>query len=166
MSLTVFYILGALALAASAGVVTTRNVVYAALFLLVALGAVAGLFVVLLAEFLALVQVLIYGGAIVIVMLFALMLTRQGEFQETGEHRHWPLAAAVSLGLFALLATAYFVDDPQFGSSQRTGVPIEELATMLFEQWALPFEIASLVLLVALVGAIVIARTGGPEEGA
>ena len=67
VSLTVFYILGAVALGASAGVVTTRNVVYAALFLMVALGAVAGLFVVLLAEFLALVQVLIYGGGIVIV---------------------------------------------------------------------------------------------------
>lgn len=164
MSLAVFYFLGSLALIGSVGVVATRNVVYAALFLLLALGSVAGLFVILLAEFLALVQVLIYGGAIVIVMLFALMLTRQGDFETSGEHSRWPFAAVVSVGLFALLTTAFVIDDGRFGSHDRVGVDLETLSITLFEQWALPFEIASLVLLVALIGAILIARPDGPEE--
>ncbi len=164
MTLTIFYALAGVALAASVGVVTTRNVVHAALLLLAALGAIAGLFVLLFADFLALVQVLIYGGAIVIVILFALMLTRRGEFELTGEHRRWPLAAVASAGLFAVLATAFLSDSDQFNSGDRSGVDIETLATVLFEKWAMPFEIASLVLLVALVGAIVIARSGGPEE--
>ena len=94
MGLVVFYIFGAITLLAALGVVTTRNVVYAALFLLVSLAGVAGLFVVLFAEFLALVQLLIYGGAIIIVILFALMLTRSTEFSTTAaEHRRWPVAA-------------------------------------------------------------------------
>ena len=71
-----FILLSVLALGGGLGVVVTRNVVHAALLLLVSLVAVAGLYLILLAEFLALVQVLIYGGAIIIVLLFAIMLTR------------------------------------------------------------------------------------------
>jgi NADH:ubiquinone oxidoreductase subunit 6 (subunit J) len=69
-----------------------------------------------------------------------------------------------SAGLFTVLTIAFVSDSSQFNSVDRSGVDIETLATVLFEKWALPFEIASLVLLVALVGAIVIARSGGPEE--
>ena len=164
MTLAIFYVLAAVILASSVGMVTTGNVVHAALLLLAALGGVAGLFVLLFADFLALVQVLIYGGAIVIVILFALMLTRRGEFELTSEHRRWPVAAMASAGLFTVLTIAFVSDSSQFNSVDRSGVDIETLATVLFEKWALPFEIASLVLLVALVGAIVIARSGGPEE--
>jgi len=164
VTLAIFYVLAAVILASSVGMVTTGNVVHAALLLLAALGGVAGLFVLLFADFLALVQVLIYGGAIVIVILFALMLTRRGEFELTSEHRRWPFAAMASAGLFTVLTIAFVSDSSQFNSVDRSGVDIETLATVLFEKWALPFEIASLVLLVALVGAIVIARSGGPEE--
>ena len=79
MVLVLFYILGAVTLFGAFGVVATRNVVYAALFLIASLLGVAGLFVLLYAEFLALVQILIYGGAITILLLFALMLTRARE---------------------------------------------------------------------------------------
>ena len=164
MVLALFYIVGGVSLLAAMGVVLTRNIVYAALFLLAALGGVAGLFVLLFAEFLALVQVLIYGGAIVIVMLFAIMLTRQNEFQVTTEHRQWPLAAAVSIGLFLLMAVAFWSDSDVFNSETRTGVGVEELGKVLFTQWAVPFEVASLVLLIALIGAIVIARSEGSDQ--
>ena len=93
-SLVFFYIAGALTLGGALGVVLTRNIVYAAFALLVALLGVAGVFLLAFAEFLALVQVLIYGAAIVIVILFALMLTRSGEFDAVTEHRRWPVAAA------------------------------------------------------------------------
>ena len=73
-----FYVAALVVVVGGFGVVTTKNIVHAALFLLAALSGVAGLFVLLYAEFLALVQLLIYGGAITIVILFAVMLTHQG----------------------------------------------------------------------------------------
>lgn len=164
MALVVFYILGSVTLFAAAGVVSTRNVVYAALFLLAALAATAGLFVLLLAEFLALVQVLIYGGAIVIVLLFAIMLTRSDTYETSTEHRQWPIAAIASVVLFGLIAASFFSDADRFNSSIRSGVDLETLSTELFTRWAIPFEVASVVLLIALVGAIVIAHSGGKSE--
>ncbi|MDA1172931.1 MAG: NADH-quinone oxidoreductase subunit J [Chloroflexi bacterium] len=165
MGLVLFYILGGITIVAALGVVTTRNIVYGALFLLVSLMGVAGLFVVLVAEFLALVQLLIYGGAIIIVILFALMLTRETDFSIATEHRRWPVAAVVSLALFGLLASSAINDSSLYNSDRRSGIGIEELGTGLFENWAVPFEIASIVLLVALIGAIVIGRSGDEEDG-
>lgn len=164
MEAAAFYVVAFVTVLAAFGVVATRNIVHAALFLLTALLGVAGLFVLLYAEFLALVQLLIYGGAITIVILFALMLTRSGEYQVDSETRRWPLAALVSAGLFGLMAAVFVVDSGQFNSGEREGVPFETLARDLFVDWAVPFEIASLVLLVALVGAVVIGRAGREED--
>ena len=163
MGLALFYIVGIATLLGAIGVVTTRNVVHAALFLLASLAGVAGVFVLLYAEFLALVQVLIYGGAIIIVILFGLMLTRTSEYEASGEHRRWPFAALVSIGLFALLAYAFLADSALYNSSTRDAISVEELGRELFEQWAVPFEIASLILIVALIGAVVIGRAA-PED--
>jgi NADH-quinone oxidoreductase subunit J len=164
LALVVFYILSAVTLFAAAGVVTTRNVVYAALFLLTALAATAGLFVLLLAEFLALVQVLIYGGAIVIVLLFAIMLTRSNTYETSTEHRQWPIAAIASAVLFGLITASFFNDAERFNSTIRNGVDLETLSTELFTTWAIPFEVASVVLLIALIGALVIAHSDGKGE--
>ena len=120
----------------------------------------------LLAEFLALVQILIYGGAIIIVILFALMLTRHTEYETATEHRRWPFAALVSGGLFALLAAAAIGDSGTYNSDDRAGIDLTTLGTGLFEEWAVPFEVASILLLVALIGAIVIGRAGGDDEQA
>ena len=97
-SLVLFYVAGALTLGGALGVVMTRNIVYAALALLVALVGVAGIFLLAYAEFLALVQVLIYGGAVVIVFLFALMLTRIEDFAHLSDNRQWPIAAVIAHG--------------------------------------------------------------------
>jgi NADH-quinone oxidoreductase subunit J len=156
-SLIAYSFLAALALAGGIGVVTTRNVAYAALFLLLSLVAVAGIFVVALAEFLALVQVLIYGGAIVIVVVFALMLTRREEFAHLTDSKQKPLAVVAALALLGVLVAAFWNFRPE---SKLGGIGFEELGTALFTQWAIPFEIASLVLLVALLGAFLIARGG------
>lgn len=136
--------------------VVARNVVYAALLLLVSLMAVAGLFLLLLAEFLALVQVLIYGGAITIVVLFVIMLTRVHEFRSMRGNSQWPMAIVASLAVFVLLAAAIIQGVPS--KTTRMSVSFGDLGSSLFTQWAVPFEVASLVLLVALIGAIVIAR--------
>ena len=164
MGSVVFYAVAVVTLLGAFGVVMSRNIVHAALFLLTALAGVAGLFVLLYAEFLALVQVLIYGGAITIVILFAVMLTRSGEYQGETETRRWPFAALAAIGLFALMATAFTLDVDLYNSGVREGVPLETLAKDLFELWAIPFEVASLVLLVALVGAVVIGRAERSED--
>ena len=164
MGLVLFYAAATLTLFASFGVVATRNIVHAALFLLAALAGVAGLFVLLYAEFLALVQLLIYGGAIIIVILFALMLTRSGEYEGETETRRRPFAAVAAALLFGLMTAVFVADAGQFNPDTREPVPFGTLAKDLFEVWAVPFEIASLVLLVALIGAVVIGRAGREED--
>ncbi|MEX2598084.1 MAG: NADH-quinone oxidoreductase subunit J [Dehalococcoidia bacterium] len=159
MELAAFVIIAGITILASIGVVTTRNIVYAALFLLGALLGVAGLFVLLFAEFLALVQIFIYGGAIIIVILFALMLTRTGEFQVETEHRRAPFAALSALALFGVLATVFVIEARTFSERPREGVSLESFGYNLFDSWIIPFMIAGFILLVALIGAVALART-------
>ena len=168
-SLVFFYIAGALTLGGALGVVLTRNIVYAAFALLVALTGVAGLFLLAFAEFLALVQILIYGGAIVIVILFALMLTRLQDFEHLSDNRQWPIAAIVATAVFGLLAAAILTTNVRTlvgadGQPPRQGVAFETLGDTLFVQWAVPFEVASLVLLVALIGAVILVRSHGGRD--
>ena len=161
-SLVLFYVAGALTLGGALAVVLTRNIVYAAFALLASLMGVAGVFLIAFAEFLALVQVLIYGGAIVIVILFSLMLTRIEDFRVLSDNRQWPFAALAALGVFAILAAA--IVGTSVRTVERRSVDFETLGETLFVQWAVPFEVASLVLLVALIGAIVLVRTSGGRD--
>lgn len=164
MTQLVFYLAAAVTLFSAIGVVSARNVVHAALFLLLSLAGVAGLFVLLYAEFLALVQVLIYGGAVTIVILFALMLTKDEEFENQSDNRRRPFAFAASLLLFLLMAFAFVSDAEKFQSANIEAVSLDKMAKTLFVDWVIPFEIASIVLLIALIGAIVIGRTGKEED--
>lgn len=141
----------------------TRNIVYAAFALLVSLVGVAGLFLIVFAEFLALVQLLIYGGTIVIVILFALMITRIEDFQNLTDHKQWPIAALAAAGIFGLLV-ASIVTTSVRTADDRQSLSFEALGESLFSEWAVPFEVASLVLLVALIGAIVLVRSTGGRE--
>ena len=140
-----------------------RNAVYASIFLILCLLAVAGIYILLASEFLALVQILVYGGAVTVIFLFALMLTRVADLGETLVGAQWPIAAVVSALLGGLLVAAVGTSGwPGDAAGEITSIPLPVLGEALFGQWAAPFEIASLVLLVALIGAIVIARQ---EEG-
>ena len=161
MSWFLFILLAVLTLGGGLGVGLTRNVVHAALALLLSLVAVAGVYLVLYAEFLALVQVLIYGGAIIIVLLFAIMLTRGSEYPRISDNRQWPLAALAALGVLGVLMASFLIDPVE--NSEAQSPAFTDLANSLFTRWAIPFELASLVLLVALVGAIIIARTEADE---
>ncbi|MGB2693586.1 MAG: NADH-quinone oxidoreductase subunit J [Dehalococcoidia bacterium] len=159
----IFYIIAALAVGGGLGVVLMRNAVYAALSLILSLLAVAAVYILLSSEFLALVQVLIYGGAVTVLLLFALMLTRTGDVPETMVGAQWPIAAVVTSVLAGLLIAALATTNwPGDGDGVIASIPFEAVGDALFRQWAVPFEVASLVLLVALVGAIVLARQ---EEG-
>ncbi len=162
MAWFVFIALAVLTIGGGLGVVVTRNVVHAALALLVSLIAVAGIYLVLFAEFLALVQVLIYGGAIIIVLLFAIMLTRNSEYPRIADNKQWPLAAIVSLAFLGVLIPSFLINRVDDTSAQNA--PFTGIGESLFTTWAVPFEIASLVLLVALIGAIIIARSDEEES--
>ena len=168
MSEVLFVIAAVLTLGGGLGVVATRNVVHAALALLLSLVAVAGIYLLVFAEFLALVQVLIYGGAIVIVLLFAIMLTRSQEYPRISDNPQWPLAIVAGLAVFGVLTAAFLWKLPEEAVVRGGEVVAVEpqspglvkIGNTLFTDWAVPFEVASLVLLVALIGAIVIASPG------
>ncbi len=161
-SLVLFYLAAALVVGGGLGVVFTRNIVYAAFALLAAMLGVAGVFLLMFAEFLALVQILIYGGAVVIVVLFSLMLTRIQDFENLTDHRQWPLAAVISIGVFALLVASIVTTGVR--TVERKSVGFSTLGESLFTDWAVPFEVASLVLLVALIGSIVLVRAVGGRD--
>jgi len=159
----VFYLMALAAIAGAVGVVTMPNVVHAALFLILTLAATAGFYILLSSEFLALTQILVYAGAIAIIVLFGLMLTRSGEGLPTaGPGAQWPLAFLASGALVGVLTTAVLDSEWPRDAGEVTLVNINTLAGALFRDWLLPFELVSVVLLVALVGAIVIAHQ---EEG-
>jgi len=141
-------------------VVTTKNVVHAALYLVVVLAGVAAIYVMLAAEFIAVVQVLVYIGAIVVLLLFGTMLTRApiGRDNELDNNQR---GAALVVSLFLLGVLGWALGDafgwtrvPEEGAVQRTG----DVGTEIFQSWVIPFEVVSILLLAALVGAVVIAR--------
>lgn len=160
----VFYLIAGIAVLASIGVVFAGDIVRSALFLIIALLMTAGVFVLLSSEFLALVQILVYGGGITILVIFAIMITnvRQASGALDGPQKPFAFVAAVALA--AVLGVMAFRTD-WIGASTDDVTPVstEALGTVLFRDFAVPFEIASFVLLVALIGAVVLARTD--DEG-
>jgi NADH-quinone oxidoreductase subunit J len=158
----IFYFVAALAVLGALGVVLARNVVHAALFLVLALLAVAGVFILLSAEFLAIVQVLIYGGAVTILILFAMMLTRVRDLPQALDGPQRPFAAIAAGAFLGLSVVSVVTAEWPNETEEIPVVPFNELGDALFRNWAAPFEVASLVLLVALIGAIILARG---EEG-
>ncbi|MRJ76099.1 NADH-quinone oxidoreductase subunit J [Aeromicrobium sp. SMF47] len=163
MSLTeiVFLVLAVVAVGSALLSMTSGQLVHAALWLVVTLGAVAGCFVLMTAEFVAWVQVLVYVGSVVVLVIFALMLTRQPSGARSAEvtGNRWiaalvGLAAAVGLG--ATMVAGFRGEQIE---GRRIGTA-GSIGDALFNDWVLPFEILSGVLLAALVGAIVLSRSG------
>lgn len=156
-----FYLLAAATLGGALMMMATRNVVHAAFWLLEVMIATAGIYLLLSAEFLALVQVLVYAGAVAVLTLFTVMLTLR---RRDDAIRPYPMAAsslvlAVLFGGSMLFAISRFA--PTVAAMPESVPGIEAFGREMFTTWMLPFEIASVVLLVALVGAVW--WTGGDE---
>ncbi|WP_426365490.1 NADH-quinone oxidoreductase subunit J family protein [Streptomyces sp. E-08] len=162
-----FVLVGLVTLGAALVTVTTRQLVHAALWLVVALGGLAVEYLLLTAEFIAWVQVLIYVGSVVVLLLFGLMLTKApiGRSPDADSGNR-PVALAVALAAAAALVwvvvdafrtTWIDLDGPARGSTAVTG-------EILFQHWVLPFEALSVLLLAALVGAIVLSRKKKEDE--
>jgi NADH-quinone oxidoreductase subunit J len=159
----IFTALAAVGVVAALALVTAKNVVHAALYLVVTLAMVGGVYLLLAVEFVAWVQVLIYVGAIVVLLLFGLMLTRAPIGREALDNQQRGLSAIVGLGVLAGLGVLLW---ESFGDARisvdRAG-STADVGTSLFQSFVLPFEVVSFLLLAALVGAIVLARKEEPE---
>ena len=158
LSEILFYLVAALILFGAAGVVLSRNIVYAAVGLLLTMLGTAGLFILVFAELLALVQVLIYGGAVVVLILFAVMLTRIDDFRNLTDNGQQLVAGVLSIIVVITLIAAILTTSIE--QTSLSGIGIQELGIVLFSDWAIPFEIASLVLLIALIGSVVLVKRG------
>ena len=160
---TAFYYLAAASVASAILAVTRRNPVHSMRWVLALFLHVAGIFLLVGAQFLAAVQVIVYAGAILVFYLFVLMLLDlPREAAGRPFSAHWPLCAAAG---FAFAALAWYAREPGLVSTtERTAAEgpafgsVSAIGTVLFTEFALPFEIASLILLAAIVGAVVITK--------
>ena len=154
-----FGIIAAVIVVAALKVVTTRNVVHAALYLVVVLAGVAASYFLLAAEFVGVTQVLVYIGAIVVLFLFGIMLTRAplGVMADIDSDERWQgLAVAVALaGVMTYALIDGFEDAELPGNEVQTTAQVSD---SIFSTYLVPFEVISVLLLAALIGAIVLAR--------
>jgi len=154
-----FVVLALVGTVSAIRLVTAKNVVHAALYLVVTLSVVGGVYLLLAAEFVGWVQILIYVGAIVILFLFGLMLTRAPIGREALDNQQRMIALLTGLGVLAglvfLIQGAFSWNGPKLLPSVGTTA---ELGYSLFRQWVLPFEAVSFLLLAALIGAVVLSR--------
>jgi NADH-quinone oxidoreductase subunit J len=172
--MTLFYLFAAVAVSASLLVIAQRSPIYGVLLLILSFGALSGLYVLLDAPFVALIQIIIYAGAIMVLFLFVVMLLNAPR-EETGHDRrtHPPLRGG-PMRLGALLAVALAVElvwaligrggeSGQFPGGAVSSV--SALGRILFTDYAFQFEVTSVLILVAMVGAVVLARRDAPARG-
>ena len=155
-----FLIFGGICLAGAINFLLQRHPVNSALSLIVVMGALALLFLLLGAEFVAAVQVIVYAGAVMVLFVFVIMLLNAGEEERTRGNR-----VALFLGVPGLIAFFGLMcwtlsSSSQLGQVQIGGyyVPTQELGIALFREFLLPFEITSVLVLIAIMGAVVLAR--------
>jgi NADH-quinone oxidoreductase subunit J len=160
MEMVLFFILAIVAVAAGVGVIAQRSAVRSALFLLVNFCCLAGLYLLLNAQFVALVQVIIYAGAVVVLFLFILMLLGIEQAEESPDLRRYQWIAGLLLGAL-FLAGIIWALVPAATDWAGALVPTDnmrEIGAAMLTEFAIPFELASIVLLVAIIGAVVLAK--------
>lgn len=159
-----FYVIAAVMVFSALRVVTVRNVVHAAMYLVLVLAGVAAQYILLASEFIAAAQVLIYVGAIVVVVLFGVMLTRAKIGEELDlTNDYWYVGAFTGLIVLAVMAYGlldFYGDDAldQGGAATQLTGNTEQVSDAIFGTYVVAFEAISVLLLAALVGAIVLAR--------
>jgi NADH-quinone oxidoreductase subunit J len=164
-----FYLFGAIAVGASLLVIAQRNPIYSVLLLIASFGALSGLYVLLQAPFVAVIQIIVYAGAIMVLFLFVVMLLNAP--QEDTEHdvRVHPLLRPGPMRFGGLLAVALAVElvwaltnRPEAGAFPGAAVSsVQAIGQELFTDYAFAFEVTSILILVAMVGAVVLARKFG-----
>jgi NADH-quinone oxidoreductase subunit J len=155
----IFYILAAIIIGSGVMVVSMKNIFHSALFLVLCFFSIAGIYVLLSAEFLAAVQVLIYVGAITILMIFAIMLTARLYSAQIKQFNEQVIPGLIIVGAL-LVITIFTLSKTTWKLSSESAQPqsVASIGKLLLTTYVLPFEIVSVVLLSALIGAIIIAR--------
>ena len=157
-----FYVLSILTLVSAGGVMVSRNLLHAVLFLIVTFIGVAGFFVLLSAEFIAMAQIVIYVGAISVLILFAIVLTPRSVRDNSETAMVGP---AILLGIALVTVFLFVIHDTAWSTGGTdAGLSAANLGRALLSTWVLPFEIASVLLTAALVGAIMLVRSEAEES--
>ncbi|HEX7795196.1 MAG TPA: NADH-quinone oxidoreductase subunit J [Vicinamibacterales bacterium] len=171
--MTLFYFFGAVAVIASLLVIAQRNPIYSVLLLITSFGALSGLYVLLDAPFVAVIQIIIYAGAIMVLFLFVVMLLNAPHEETEFDARVHPILRPAAMRLGAILAVALVVElmwsltrmnaSPSFPSGAV--VSVATIGHRLFTDYAFAFEVTSVLILVAMVGAVVMAKQDTARGG-
>jgi NADH:ubiquinone oxidoreductase subunit 6 (subunit J) len=167
MATIVFFIFAILAVASAWGVVTSKNIVHSALFLALSFTGVAVLYILLNAEYLAAVQLLVYTGAVSIMVVFAVMLTLRGDVSESSPvTKKWGWGALVG-GLVFVIVTLVILTNGDWRilpmPMDSTGITVE-VSKILLQWYMIPFEAAAILLTIALIGAVILAKGGNESK--
>ncbi len=157
-----FYIFAAVSLASAVGIVVTKNIVRAAVFLLGTLGGVAALYFVLDANLLAVIQLIVYAGGTLVLIVFGIMLTSQSPWVGFSPTRAQAVGAILVAVLLAVGVCTLVIEadwKAAAGAPLAASPPVSQVGKMLLEQYLVPFEVASVLLLVVMIGAAYLART-------
>jgi NADH-quinone oxidoreductase subunit J len=165
MMLALFFALAVIAIAGAISLILQRHPIHSALSLIVVMVSLAGLYLLLGAEFISAVQIIVYAGAIMVLFIFVIMLLNAGVEERTNFSR---MAAYFGVPLAVVLAAglAWSVSSGAQALSTAAGqiTSTRGLATMLFREYAFPFELTSILILIAILGAVVLAQRHGGEH--
>lgn len=162
MITVVFYILAAITLATGLLTVISRNPVHSAVYMIICFFSLAGHFLMLNAQFLAVVHIIVYAGAIMVLLLFTLMLMNLNDTHEPKKKIITRIAATLSVCLTAIVLLAVFLTaSPIIDNYKATGVDFQSvhvLGQVLFEEYMIPFEFASILLITSMIGAVLVSK--------
>jgi NADH-quinone oxidoreductase subunit J len=157
--IAIFLVLAAVAVAGAVSLILQRHPIHSALSLIMVMVALAGLYLLQGAEFVAAVQIIVYGGAIMVLFVFVIMLLNAGEEERTNMSR-MARYVGVPLGVIFLIEIAFWIGHAtlHLGAGPAEAVSTRDLSTLLFREYVFPFELTSFLILIALLGALVLAR--------
>jgi NADH-quinone oxidoreductase subunit J len=157
-SVVFFFVLAAIAVAGAVALILARHPIHSALALIVVMVALAGLYLLQGADFVAAVQIIVYGGAIMVLFVFVIMLLNAGAEEHTNLSRMAPYVG-VPLAALLLLALIYWIaHSAPAGSAAAGAMDTKALSNLLFNEFVFPFELTSLLILIAILGALTLAR--------
>jgi NADH-quinone oxidoreductase subunit J len=159
VELVLFFLFASMAVASALSLILQRHPIHSALSLIVVMVALAALYLLLGAEFIAAVQVIVYAGAIMVLFVFVIMLLNAGEEERTNLSR-MARYVGLPLGISLLLELAYWVarGAPPEAAVSPGPAPTRKLALLLFQDYLFPFELTSILILIAILGALVLAK--------
>ena len=162
--IAIFLVLAAVTVAGAVSLILQRHPIHSALSLIVVMVALAGLYLLQGAEFVAAVQIIVYGGAIMVLFIFVIMLLNAGE-EERENLSRLAKFVGVPVGIVFLCESAYWIGHATSNMAQASAesVSTHDLSTLLFREYTFPFEMTSFLILIALLGAMVLAKREDTE---